>query len=59
MAKPLIDSVLLNARTIVANHRLRLLGAEAITTDGQECDACDDDAVRFCAIGALILPPTG
>ena len=27
MAKPLIDTVLLNARTIVADRRLRLLGA--------------------------------
>jgi hypothetical protein len=54
MTKPLIDSVLISARTIVANRRLRLLGAEAVTADGQECDACDDDAVRFCAIGALI-----
>jgi hypothetical protein len=35
MAKPLIDTVLVNAR-------------------GLECDACDDDAQRFCAIGALI-----
>jgi hypothetical protein len=54
MAKPLIDILLLNARTIVANRRLRLLGAEAVTADGRECDACAADAVRFCAIGALI-----
>ena len=54
MAKPLIDTVLLHARTIVADRRLRLRGAEAVTADGRECDACDDDAVRFCAIGALI-----
>jgi hypothetical protein len=54
MAKPLIDTVLLNARTIVAGRRLRLLGTEAVTADGRECDACDDDAQRFCAIGALI-----
>ena len=54
MAKPLIDTVLLNARTIVADRRRRLLGAEAVAADGQECDACDEGAVRFCAIGALI-----
>jgi hypothetical protein len=54
MAKPLIDTVLLNARNLVADRRLRLLDAEAVTVDGRECDACDDDAVRFCAIGALI-----
>ena len=54
MTKPLIDTVLLNARTIVADRRLRLLGAEAVTADGRECDACDDHALRFCAVGALI-----
>ena len=54
MAKPLIDTVLLNARTIVADRRLRLLCAEAVTADGCECDASDDDAQRFCAVGALI-----
>jgi hypothetical protein len=21
-----------------------------VTADGQECDACDDDAQRFCAV---------
>jgi hypothetical protein len=30
MAKPLIDTVLLNARTIVADRRRRLRGAEAV-----------------------------
>jgi hypothetical protein len=54
MAKLLIDSVLVNARAVVANRRRRLRGVEAVTADGRECDACDDDAQRFCAIGALI-----
>ena len=54
MAQPLVDSVLINARAIVADRRSRLRGAEAVTADGRECDACDDDAVRFCAVGALI-----
>src|SRR5436853_5365699 len=54
MAKPLIDTVLVNARTIVADRRRRLRGAEAVTADGLECDACDEDAQQFCAIGALI-----
>jgi hypothetical protein len=54
MAQPLVDLVLVKASTIVANRRLRLLGAEAVTADGRECDACDDGAVLFCAIGALI-----
>ena len=42
MAKPLIDTVLLNARTLVADRRRRLRGAEAVTADGRECDPCDD-----------------
>ena len=54
MAKPLIDTVLLNALTIIADRRRRLRGAEAVTADGRECDACDDHARRFCAVGALI-----
>jgi hypothetical protein len=54
MAQTLVDLVLSNARAIIANRRLRLLGAEAVAADGQECDACDDGAVRFCAVGALI-----
>jgi hypothetical protein len=54
VAQHIFDTVLLNARTIVADRRLRLLGAEAVTADGRECDACADGAVRFCAIGALI-----
>jgi hypothetical protein len=54
MAQALVDLVLLNARPIVANRRIRLLSAEAVTADGRECDACHADAQRFCAIGALI-----
>ena len=54
MAQPLVDLVLSNARTIVANRRRRLRDAEAVTVDGLECDACDGDAQRFCAVGALI-----
>jgi hypothetical protein len=54
MAQPLIKTVLLSARTIVANRRLRLLRTEVVTADGRECDACDGDAQRFCAVGALI-----
>ena len=36
MAQPLVDLVLSNARAIIANRRLRLLGAEAVTADGRE-----------------------
>jgi hypothetical protein len=54
MARHLVDSVLTNARIIIANRRRRLRGAEAVTAGGLECDACDADASRFCAVGALI-----
>src|SRR5271169_1974917 len=54
MAQPLVDTVLINARAIIADRRRRLRGAEAVTADGRECDACDDDGLRFCAVGALI-----
>ena len=54
MAKPLIDTGALECRTIVADRRLRLLGVEAVNANGRVCDACDDDAQRFCAVGALI-----
>ncbi len=54
MAHPFVDRVLIEARSIVADRRRRLRGAEAVTADGRECDPCDDGARRFCAIGALI-----
>ena len=54
MAQPLIDRVLADARTIIADRRRRLRCTEAVTAIGQICDACDPAAVRFCAVGALI-----
>jgi hypothetical protein len=54
MTQPLIDHVLHDARIIIADRRRRLRGAEAVTTEGGECDPCDDAAKRFCTIGALI-----
>ena len=54
MAQPLIDRVLLDARTIIADRRRRLRCTEAVTAQGGMCDACDPAAVRFCAVGALI-----
>ena len=54
MAQTLTDLVLKEARTIIADRRLRLRGAEAVTGDGSDCDPCEDDAERFCAVGALI-----
>ena len=54
MAQPLIDRVLMDARTIIADRRRRLCCTEAVTARGDMCDACDLAAVCFCAVGALI-----
>ena len=54
MAQPLIDRVLTDARTIISDRRRRLRRTEAVTAQGDMCDACDAAAVRFCAVGALI-----
>ena len=53
MAKPLIDRVLLDARTVIADRARRLRCTEAVTAGGDVCAACDPAAVRFCAVGAL------
>ena len=54
MAQPLIDRVLHDARTIIADRSLLLYGFEAVGAGGHECDPCSDEARRFCAVGALI-----
>jgi hypothetical protein len=54
MAQPLIDRILADARIIIADRKRRLRACEAVTADGDECDPCVDEAVRFCAVGALI-----
>jgi hypothetical protein len=54
VARPLIDRVLTDARTIIADRQRRLRGLEAVTADGSECDPCAAEARRFCAVGALI-----
>ena len=54
MAQPLIDRVLMEARSIIADRRRRLRCTEAVNAHGDVCDACDPAAVRFCAVGALI-----
>ena len=54
MAQPLIDKILSDARIIIADRRRRLRCTEAVTAQGDMCDACDPAAVRFCAVGALI-----
>lgn len=54
MTQPLIDRVLTDARTIIADRRRRLRCTEVVNAKGDMCDACDPAAVRFCAVGALI-----
>lgn len=54
MTKPLIDEVVARARRMVSDRKLRARGIEAVNAAGEECDACADEAVRFCAVGALI-----
>ena len=54
MSQPIIDRVLKDARTIIADRRRRLRCTEAVTAQGDMCDACHPAAVRFCAVGALI-----
>ena len=55
MAQPLIDKVLTDARTIIADRRRRLRFFEAVTAYGLSCDPCSLEATRFCAVGALIV----
>lgn len=54
MTKPLIEEVVARARRLVGERRSRARGIEAVNAAGEECDACSDAAVRFCAVGALI-----
>jgi hypothetical protein len=54
MAQTLIDRILRDGRTIIADRRFRLRGSEAVDAQGIECDPCGQEARRFCAIGAFI-----
>ena len=54
MTQPLIDRVLTDARTVIADRKRRLRCREAVTADGTDCDPYAAEAVRFCAVGALI-----
>ena len=53
-ARTLIDRVLNDGRLIIAERRRRLRGTQAVNAARVECDPCDDDAQRFCAVGAFI-----
>ena len=53
MAQPLVDRVLHDARTIIADRGRRLRHIEAVGADGNECDPCSDEARRFSAPWAL------
>jgi hypothetical protein len=54
MAQSLIERVLVDGRSIIADRRRRLRGGEAVDASGVECDPCADEARRFCAVGAFI-----
>ena len=54
MARQIMDQILAEARAIIADRRRRLRCTEAVTAQGDMCDACLPTAVRFCAVGALI-----
>lgn len=54
MAKPLEVQIVRGARSLTADRRKRARGVEAVDADGNEADPCVKDAVRFCAVGALI-----
>ena len=48
------NSLLHDARSIIADRSRGLRGFEAVGAVGNECDPCSDEARRFCAVGALI-----
>jgi hypothetical protein len=54
MSEPLVDPVVVNARVLVADRTKRARGKYAVDARGKECDACGAEAVRSCAVGALI-----
>lgn len=54
MSQGLIERVLVDGRSIIADRRRRLRGGEAVDASGVECDPCDRQAQRFCAVGAFI-----
>ena len=51
MARQIMDQILAEARAIIADRRRRLRCTEAVTAQGDMCDACLPTAVRFCAVG--------
>ena len=54
MSQGLIERVLVDGRSIIADRRRRLRGREAVNVAGLECDPCDRGAERFCAVGAFL-----
>jgi hypothetical protein len=54
MSQGLIERVLVDGRSIIADRRRRLRGSEAVDAAGVEVDPCDSEARRFCAVGAFI-----
>jgi hypothetical protein len=54
MSQGLVELILVDGQSIIADRRRRLRGGEAVDAGGVECDPCDSDARRFCAVGAFI-----
>lgn len=54
MSKSLVEQVVVGARVMVADRKMRARHFEAVDRGGEECDPCSGKAVRMWAIGALI-----
>ena len=59
MAQPLIDRVLHDARTIIADRGRRLRGFEAVGADGNECDPVVMRRAASAPWALLSTQPTG
>lgn len=54
MTLPLKRAIILRALQIISARTRRARETEAVDKDGKPCDPCAPEAVRFCAVGALI-----
>lgn len=54
MSTTLDRQIVLRARALQAERKLRCREYEAVNASGIECDPCSKEAKRFCAVGALI-----
>jgi|GEM_PF-3177735 len=54
MTHPLEHAITTRAIQIISTRALRARETEAVDQSGRPCDPCAPEAVRFCAVGALI-----